>query len=327
MFCLASLIVLAVLSLFSASHRPLAKMAFDCVFRRVTFRPCNSDFKEQMQGRIVGALLRRSAPLARFVHRRFELLSWIFIILSVASLVWALWGGYNFYAWGSCNGRNVVGFCAFDPKGASNALTSTEEVCRDLPPTDADLSYDPLTLANYPTLHWGGSHPLSLPLGQGEKTMTIIGDYGCDFTRKAWTVFKHIRETWPNVRYTFVQFPVKKETEYLSDYATCAATLDRAKFYTMSDLFFAHAKEDLWASSTAMRLVGEAGYDTKAFAQCLADPATAKATAERKKEVKKTGLYGTPTVFIKTNASADPTPLVGPKPARVYNRVLRGGIF
>lgn len=304
-------------------------MAFDCVFRRVTFRPCNSDFKEQMQGRIVGALLRRSAPLARFVHKQFELLSWIFILLSAASLVWALWGGYNFYAWGSCNGRNVSGFCAFDPNGASNAISSTEEECRDVPPTDSDLLYSPLTLANYPTLHGDDAQPHPNPplTRGGGREMTIIGDYGCDFTRKAWPEFKALRETRPDVRYTFIQFPVKKETEYLSDYATCGAALDKEKFYSMSDAFFAHTKEELWASSTAMRLVGEAGYDTKAFAQCLADPATKKATAARKHEVQKTGLYGTPTVFIRSGNEPVPTPLVGPKPARVYNRVLRGMLF
>ena len=319
MFCLASLIVLAILSLFSASHRPLAKMAFDCVLRRATFRTCNSDFKEQMQGRIVGALLRRSPATARFVHKRFELLSWIFILLSVASLAWALWGGWNFYAWGSCNGRNVSGFCVFDPKGTSNQISTITEECRETPPTEADLSIAPLTLANYPTLH-GSVKNLSGRKGEVNFNIVIIGDYGCDYTREAWPTFRKLRD---NVKalynYTFIQFPVKKETAYLSDYATCAAKLDTNRFFTLSDKFFGKTKEELVSSSTALALVTESGYDTKAFTQCLADPQTKKDTAQREKEVKATGLYGTPTVFVNGKL-----PLVGPKPYRVYSRLLWG---
>lgn len=319
MFCLASLIVLAILSLFSASHRPLAKMALDCVVRRATFRTCNSDFKEQMQGRIVGALLRRSPASARFVHKQFELLSWIFVILSVASLAWALWGGWNFYAWGSCNGRNVSGFCVFDPKGSSNQISSITEECREAPPTEADLSITPLTIANYPSLH-GSIKDLSGRRGDVKYRIVTIGDYGCDYTRKAWPVFKRLRDNVDKLyNYTFIQFPVKKETAYLSDYATCAAKIDNKKFFELSDKFFAVTKEDLLASSTALRLVAETGYDMSEFNKCLADPETKKATSAREKEVKATGLYGTPTVFINNK-----TPLVGPKPYRVYRRLLWG---
>ncbi|PIR46218.1 MAG: hypothetical protein COV07_04605 [Candidatus Vogelbacteria bacterium CG10_big_fil_rev_8_21_14_0_10_45_14] len=316
MFCIASLIVLAILSIFSASHRPLAKLALDCVLKRVTFQPCNSDFKEQMQGRIVGALLRKAPPVARFVHKRFEFLAWVFVVLSVASLVWALWGGYNFYAWGSCNGRNVEGFCAFDPTGSNNAITSTTEECREEAPTDADLRHEKLTTSLYPTLN-----------KEGKKEFLVIGDFGCDYTRAAWPTFKEIREKVKEARFVFVQFPVKEETEYLSDYATCASTIDEEKYFNLADRFFAEDKEFLWDEANARDIIKDVGYDLDAIDACLADPKTEDATRARKLEVRNSGLYGTPTVFAKSENDKSPVPLVGPKPLRVYRRILRGSIF
>ena len=60
MFCIVAFIVLSIISIFSVSHRALAKEAFDCVFRRVTLRPCNTGFQEKMKAQITGKLLMKS---------------------------------------------------------------------------------------------------------------------------------------------------------------------------------------------------------------------------------------------------------------------------
>ena len=49
MACLIALIIFGIMGIFSASHRALAKEAFICVFKRVTFRPCDTGFKEKIK--------------------------------------------------------------------------------------------------------------------------------------------------------------------------------------------------------------------------------------------------------------------------------------
>ena len=104
MFCIIAFVILAILGIFSASNRVLAKEALDCVFRRVTLRPCNTGFDEKMKAKILGSVITRSETAARLINKNFELLSWIFFILMLGSSIWALRGVYLFYVTGSCNG-------------------------------------------------------------------------------------------------------------------------------------------------------------------------------------------------------------------------------
>src|SRR5574343_38186 len=104
MICIIALIVFSILGIFSATHRVLAKEALDCVFRRVTFRPCNTGFNEKIKGQMVAKLLNRSVFAARIFNKYFEVFSWAFLILMIVSTFWVVKGGYNYYLYGSCNG-------------------------------------------------------------------------------------------------------------------------------------------------------------------------------------------------------------------------------
>ena len=123
MICVIALIVFAVLSVFSASHRPLFKEALDCVARRLTFRPCESKLDERLKSKITGALLKKNKHAAKFVYKRFEILSWIFLILMVASIVLSSQAGYYYARYGNCNGPDETGFCIFDPLGTNHQET------------------------------------------------------------------------------------------------------------------------------------------------------------------------------------------------------------
>lgn len=117
MICIIALPALAILGLFSASHRELAKEAFSCVVSTATLRPCKANFDQKVKGKIVGKLLAYSPPAARLVHQNFTLLSWIFVALSVLSMLGSLWGAYNYWAYGNCNGPNSSDFCILSNTG------------------------------------------------------------------------------------------------------------------------------------------------------------------------------------------------------------------
>ncbi len=114
MICFIALFVFAVLGIFSASHRELAKEAFDCVFRRMTFRKCESAFDQKMKMRISTGLLKKSPAAGKFVYKHFELISWILTISMIVSFIFAAIGGYNFIMYGNCNGEDSTEFCVYD---------------------------------------------------------------------------------------------------------------------------------------------------------------------------------------------------------------------
>ncbi|MDP1629426.1 MAG: hypothetical protein Q8L57_02285, partial [bacterium] len=69
--CLIALIILAFFSIFSVKYRVLTKEAFDCVFRRVTFRPCKTGFDQKIKTGMASWFLKRNEKIGGFVFRRF----------------------------------------------------------------------------------------------------------------------------------------------------------------------------------------------------------------------------------------------------------------
>lgn len=129
MICIAALIVLAILSLVSAKYRPYAKEALNCVARRLTLRPCTVRFDQKVKAKITAKLLKRNAKLARFTHKHFESISWVFTIILIVSLVLAVNGLANLWLYGTCDpdGGNCP-FAATEPEKCT-ALEWTCEPC------------------------------------------------------------------------------------------------------------------------------------------------------------------------------------------------------
>lgn len=103
--CLIALIILSILGIFSIKYRLLAREAFDCVFRRVTLRPCKTGFDQKVKTGVSSWFLKRNEKIGGFIFRRFEILSWIFVILFLASGIYAARGIYFYAKFGSCNPR------------------------------------------------------------------------------------------------------------------------------------------------------------------------------------------------------------------------------
>lgn len=106
MFCIAAFIVFAILAIFSASFRPLAAKAWHCVLRRITFRPCDISFGEEMKGKLLSKLVFTHPRLARHVDRWLEVASFLFVVLSVWSLLYAANAGLNLWVYDTCNPRS-----------------------------------------------------------------------------------------------------------------------------------------------------------------------------------------------------------------------------
>jgi hypothetical protein len=115
MICIIALVVFGILGIFSAAYRKLAAEAFDCVFRRITFRPCHSGLDKRLKSQIVGSIMKRSPRAANFTYKYFEVFSWAFIILTAATLAAMGVSFYNYVEYRNCNGPNAPenSFCIY----------------------------------------------------------------------------------------------------------------------------------------------------------------------------------------------------------------------
>lgn len=126
MICLIALFVFAVLGIFSAKYRELSKEAFNCVFRRITLRKCETGFDKKMKAGIVTKFMNRSPAAARAITRHFEIISWFFTITLLVSTYYTGLGLYNYAVYGNCSGANSNEFCIFNPLGSDNNVSCSE---------------------------------------------------------------------------------------------------------------------------------------------------------------------------------------------------------
>lgn len=130
MICLIALPVLGIMGIFSAKHRKLAKEAFDCVFRKVTFRKCQTNLDQRIKTGITGKLMTKTPKFASFTHKNFEIISLLFVILLITSFYFSAAGLYNYFNYGNCNGPHSDEFCIFN-LGDSDLSCGSEHCASD----------------------------------------------------------------------------------------------------------------------------------------------------------------------------------------------------
>lgn len=311
MACLLALIIFGIMGIFSASHRVLAREAFNCVFKRMTFRPCDTGFKEKIKGKILSKLINRSVFLAKMVNKHYEILSWIFFILMLGSTVWVLRGGYNFYVYGSCNGLNASGFCAFDPSGENNKVTNLgdDSTCGIVPKVEANVTLKDVDLSIFPTQN-----------NNSKDSVVFIGCYACDYSRKAYPdVLKLIKDKQAN--FVFAHFPAKGDTTFLATAGYCVYKDYPDQYWEFNSYLFSADKNYILDKTKLNEILGKFNFDVKKVNECANSIETKKIVENQVLELKKTNLYGTPTIFINGKA------FVGPKPLRVYKSAINKYIF
>jgi hypothetical protein len=306
MFCIVAFVVLSVLGIFSAANRRLAKEALDCVFRRITLRPCNTGFDEKMKAKILGSVINRSETAARIINKSFEPLSWVFFVLLLGSSFWSARGLYLFYVSGSCNGLNQTAFCVFDPSGKNNQVTSIEGGCPVVIPTINDLTLKGVDLTGFPVKN-----------AASKDKIVFIGSYGCDYTRQTYPLVRNLAFKY-NISFTYLDYPVKEETDLLSRVGYCVVQQNPDAYWKLNDILFATDKANLGNAAFIQNTLTGLGVDAASINTCAGSQQTEATIKNQLAQVKNTKFFGTPTVFI------NGAPLMGPKPYRVYAIMLRG---
>ena len=303
MICIIALIIFSILAIFSVSYRPLAKEAFDCVFRKVTFRKCRTNLDQRLKSQITGKLINKSPFLARFVYKRFEILSWIFVILMISSLAYTVYGGYNYALYGNCYGpEESGGFCIYNAlEGDQFSKIHTELEGEIILPTIDD---DP------------GMGP-----EDAKVNMIEFGCYMCPFSREAQEIVKQVLEKYKDrIRFVFRDFPIKQNGDHdLHIAANCAKEQD--KFWDIHGLLF--TEQEVCVETTGAErekqiqdIAEKAGLDMTEFNACMKSGKYKEEIEKDFQDGLKAGVYGTPTFFINDRI------IIGPKPLRAFEKII-----
>jgi len=228
MFCIAAFIVLAIISIFSASHRKLAKKAWSCTMRRMTFRPCDTSFKEEAKSKLLSHVAKRTPRLVKAADIGIEVASFALVVLTVWSILSVLNSGLNLFVWGTCT-PNQASSCGLGAETCSidKAQKSFWQLTSEGKPFDWFISRAEdfgNTIVNIPIRlkKWNTEDYLPqnvtyyLKKDSNKPTALEILDPGCSVCGH---LFKNIKDAKFEDKYNlaYIAYPIKnpyKEGEY-----------------------------------------------------------------------------------------------------------------
>lgn len=301
MICLIALVVFGILGIFSVGHRKIAAKAFDCVFRRVTLRPCNSGLDQQLKTGIIVFFSKKNVGAAKFVARHFETLSWVFTVLMLVSIFFSAQGIYYYVLYGNCNGANSDEFCVFD------ALN---------PNKDASVCSDPSISKPNATKSPNIDDDPSLWPSDAKVIIIEFGCFSCPYTKKAEPVVKEILQAYGNkILFVYRDFhiPTHPGSEIRAGAAQCAN--EQEKYWEYRDLLFERQEENI-TRETLIEMASFLGLDAVSFSGCLDSGRYANETEKDFQDGIDAGVYGTPTFFINKEV------VVGPKPFPYFRNII-----
>ena len=297
-FCIVGIVVFGILGIFSGKYRTYFKEAIRCVGRQMTLRKCDTDFDNKMKSKITAKLLKRSPTAARFVYKRFSVISWIFILLMFWSIGTTGLAVYNAAAYGNCNGPESTEFCLFNPTMTGELGHSMHEGKTDGKLLPADVDDDPF-------------------VGAEDAKVTVIefGCYTCPYTKKAEYVREKIQEEYGDkVKFVFRNFPLANHqlSRELAEASECAN--EQGKFWEYHKTLFDNQKVE--SVEKIKTLATDTGLDMQKFNECFDTRKFQDEVEKDHQDGMTSGIFGTPTFFINGRS------LVGPRTWQEFKDII-----
>jgi protein-disulfide isomerase len=291
--CIIALVVFGILSLFSAKYRPIAKEAFDCVFRMVTLRPCTTGLDDRIKAKLVAKTLSFAPKFAPLLNKHFKTISWIFVLVFFASTMVLSVGVYNWLAYGNCNGPDSGEFCILNPSQTGAQGYSRVGNPSQLKPVSAI----------------GG---ISLGPANASVTVVEVGCYSCPYTKKIepgvkQLLAKYVSAGGGSIRFVFKVMPVPSHPYSREAALSSICAAKQNKGWEMHEFLFRNQTQFREGMPLFYSLSDELGLYKQKFQLCISSPEANAELDSMIQEGKNSGIYATPTFFVNGE------PLVGQK--------------
>ncbi len=284
------------MSIFSAKYRPLARESFSCVFRTVMMKPCDTGMDERIKTEVVSGVLKYSPGAARIINHHFVALTWVIVVLSVASFAYSTVSVYNFYLYGNCDGPQSVEACIInDITGDYGRFSEPKQL---VAPTEFD----------------------GIVAGNPDANVTIVefGCFTCPYTAQAeWTMMQVLEEYNDSVYYVFKPFPVPNHPNSKETARAVLCAYRQEKHWELQKLIFSQQHACTDEGTIALKdLAAQAGLDMDEFNRCYENLETQEELEGYISQGMEANIYATPTFFINGKA------LVGPKPIEEFRELI-----
>ncbi len=301
--CIVAFFVFAVMSIFSAKYRPLAREGLRCVFRTVTFKPCDTGLDDRIKAEMVSGLLRFSPAGAKALNRHFTLFSWLFVLLTLGSLAYSAYGAYNFYYYGNCDGPASTNACVL------NQITG--DYGRFSEPRDLvfPTALDGITSGNE----------------SAENVIVEFGCFTCPYTAKAEPAVQQLlRKHNGTIYYVFKPFPLPHHNNSYDAARAVLCANRQGRPWELQEEIFRQQEVCSADGSIAIRSLAEdSGLDMADFDRCFDNNETGVELDAYIRQGYDSHIYATPTFFINGKA------VVGPKTLEQLECAIKkdGGVF
>lgn len=177
------LILFPIFGIFSKDYRILFKKAWECAFKKVTLKPCDVNFGDEVKNRVLSKIAFRFPRVAKFIDKTSTIWALAFVLLSVWSLLYVVNAGLNLWVYDTCD--PVTGeSCALGGEacgvGTNSAPTILETLSR-VP--DRLRSWNAKEFTTSRSSYYN-SFDLNKPVA-----IEVI-DPGCQFCKKLWANIK-----------------------------------------------------------------------------------------------------------------------------------------
>jgi protein-disulfide isomerase len=294
--CIIAFFVFSAMSVFSAKYRPLARKGFECVFRTITLRPCDTGLDDQIKAELVSGLLKYSPAGAKILNRHFVVFSWLFVLITLASFAYMAYGIYNFYLYGNCEGPLATGACILnDITGDYGRFSEPKDLIAPV-----DLS--------------------GITAGNPDAPVKIVefGCFTCPYTGKAEATMQELFEEYnDSIFYVFKPFPLPNHN-YSFEAARAVLCANRQDRQTelRAEIF---SQQEICAANghfAIKQLAKDAGLNMSDFDRCYDNNETGPELDMYIQQGKDAHIYATPTFFINGKA------VVGPKPIEEFRKLI-----
>ncbi len=292
--CIIAFFVFSVMSIFSARYRPLAREGFRCVFRTMTLKPCDTGLDDRIKAEVVSGMLKRSPAAARILNRHFVMISWVFVLLTVASFGYVVYGVYNFYYYGNCEGPVSNGMCILT--GVTGDYGRFAEPGELVAPTSMD----------------------GIAAGNPDAPVTIMefGCFLCPYTGQAETTMKELLNRH-DIYYVFKPVPLPNhKNSYETSVAVLCANRQGKQWELREEIFAQQMVCTVDGEVGVKKLAEAAGLDMDEFNSCYDNNETGQELERYVQQADDAGIYATPTFFVNGK------PLVGPQPIEEFEKLI-----
>ncbi len=227
MLCIAAfiifLILYPILGIFSKDYRILFRKSWECMFNRITFKPCDVNLGEEIKGKLLAKIIFTRPKLASFLDKAFDIFAFLFVILSVWSLVYMIVAGVNLLVYDTCNPQDVES-CALGGEscGVDQGRLSLGEALEQRkldeyltsPFTDffETVNLLPDRFRNWDANNYLAENPSYYQFNQGNPVAIEIVDPGCVFCAQ---LFNNLKQTEfkEKQNLTYLLYPIPDENE------------------------------------------------------------------------------------------------------------------